>query len=186
MALHLLTTIGIALSADGGAHLSQPESAKNNHAKDNTKREVGSLLLFLTAMLLIAYAFHTYRRLKALSSSRLNHNAIHLLYFAMLALPFAVIRAIYSIIYSFDHNSSTVNPVTGVFAVKLVLIFLVQLLAVIALVIGGIITRNIRVEDKSISSGTEYTRAATSEPTSDPSNKGLTLDEYGVVQGQHA
>jgi hypothetical protein len=186
MALHLLTTIGIALSADGGAHLSQPESAKNSYAKDNTKREVGSLLLFLTAMLLIAYAFHTYRRLKALSSSRLNHNAIHLLYFAMLALPFAVIRAIYGIVYSFDHNSSTVNPVTGVFAVKLVLIFLVQLLAVIALVIGGIITRNIRVEDKSISSGTEYTRAATSEPTSDPSNKGLTLDEYGVAQGQHA
>jgi hypothetical protein len=184
MALHLLTTIGIVLSAYGGAHLSQPESAKNSHIKDNTIRKVGSLLLFLTAMLLIAYAFHTYRRLKALSSSRLNPNAIHLLYFAMLALPFAVIRATYGIVYSFDH-SSTVNPVTGVFAVKLVLIFLVQLLAVIALVIGGIMTRKIRVEDESISSGTEYMRAATNEPTSDPSNKGLTLDDYGVVQRQH-
>jgi flagellar basal body-associated protein FliL len=185
MALHLLTTIGIVLSAYGGAHLGQPESAKNNHAKDNTIRKVGSLLLVLTAMLLIAYAFYTYRRLKALSNSRLNHNAIHLLYFAMLALPFAVIRATYGVVYSFDH-SSTVNPVTGVFAVKLVLIFLVQLLAVIALAIGGIMTRNIRMEDESISSGTEYTRAATGEPTSDPSNKGLVLDEYGVVQGQHA
>jgi hypothetical protein len=185
MVLHLLTTIGIALSAYGGAHLGQPESAKNNHAKDNTIRKVGSLSLFLTAMLLIAYAFSTYRRLKALPSSLLNHNAIHLLYFAMLALPFTVIRATYGIVYSFDH-SSTVNPVTGVFAVKLVLIFLVQLLAVLALVIGGVMTRNIRAEDKSISSGPEYMRATTSEPTSDPSTKGLVMDEYGVVQGQHA
>jgi hypothetical protein len=185
MVLHLLTTLGIVLSAYGGAHLSQPESAKNSHTKDNTIRKVGSLLLFLTAMLLIAYAFHTYRRLKALSSSRLNPNAIHLLYFAMLALPFAVIRATYGIVYSFDH-SSTVNPVTGVFAVKFVLIFLVQLLAVLALVIGGVMTRNIRIEDKRISSGPEYTRATSSEPTSDPSTKALVMDEYGVVQGQHA
>lgn len=103
----------------------------------------------------------------------------------MLALPFIVIRATYGIVYSFNH-SSTVSPITGVFAVKLVLIFLVQLLAVIALVIGGIMTRNIRIEDESISNGTEYTRAATSEPTSDPSNKGLVLDEHGVVQGQRA
>ena len=185
MVLHLLTTLGIVLSAYGGAHLGQPESAKNNHAKDNTIRKVGSLLLFLTAMLLIAYAFNIYRRLKALPSSLLNRNAIHLLYFAMLALPFTAVRATYGIVYSFDH-SSTVNPVTGVFAVKLVLIFLVQLLAVLALVIGGIMTRNIRTEDKSISSGPEYMRATTSEPTSNPSTKGLVMDEYGVVQGQHA
>jgi hypothetical protein len=146
-------------------------------------RKVGSLLLFLTAMLLTAYAFSTYRRLKALVSSRLNHNAIRLLYFAMLALPFTAVRATYGIVYSFDH-SSTVNPVTGVFAVKLVLIFLVQLLAVFALVIGGIMTRNIRMEDESILSGPEYTRA-TSELKPDPSNKGLATDEYGVLQGQH-
>jgi hypothetical protein len=183
MALHLLITIAIVLSAYGGAHLGQPESAKNSHAKDNTIRKVGSLLLFLATMLLIAYTFNTYRSLKALPSSRLNHNAIRLLYFVMLALPFTAIRATYGIVYSFDH-SPTVNPVTGAFAVKLVLIFLVQLLAVLALVIGGIMTRNIRIEDESISSGPEYTRATSGEPTSDPSTKGLVLDEYGVVQGQ--
>jgi hypothetical protein len=126
-------------------------------------------------MLLIAYAFYTYRHLKALPGSRLNHNAIHLLYFAMLALPFTAIRVTYGVVYSFDH-SSTVSPVTGVFAVKLVLIFLVQLLAVLALAIGGIMTRNIRMEDKSISSSPEYTRATSSEPTSDPSTKGLVMD----------
>jgi len=185
MVLHLLTTVGIVLSAYGGAHLSQPESAKNNHTKDNTIRKVGPLLLFLTAMLLIVYAFNTYRRLKALPSSLLNHNAIRLLYFTMLALPFTAIRATYGIVYSFDH-SSTVNPVTGAFAVKLVLIFLVQLLAVLALVIGGIMTRNIRMEDESISSGQEHTRATSGEPTSGPFAKGLVMDEHGVVQGQHA
>ena len=184
MALHLIVTIGIALSAYGGAHLSQPESAKNNHAKDNTLRKIGSLLLFLTAMLLIAYAFNTYRRLKAVPRSLLNHNAIRLMYSAMLALPFTAIRATYGIVYSFDY-SPKVNPVTGVFAVKLVLIFLVQLLAVFALVIGGIMTRNIRMEDESVSSGPEYTHATSSEPTSDSSNKGLVMDEYGVVQRQH-
>src|SRR5947209_1886003 len=104
---------------------------------------------------------------------------------SMLALPFTAIRATYGIVYSFDH-SPTVNPVTSIFAVKLVLIFLVQLLAVIALVIGGVLTRNIRMENESTSSATEYMRAAASEPTSDRSNKGLALDGYDVAQGQHA
>jgi hypothetical protein len=180
-----MISTGIALAAVGGANLAKPESPENSHSTDNALRKVGSLMLLLSAVLLIVFAFNTYCRLKSLPSAHFNHNAIRLLYFAMLALPFTTIRAIYSNVYAFD-NSPTVNPVTGVFAVKFVLIFLVQLLAALPLVIGGIMTRNIRSEEKSIPSGPGYTRTTSSEPRRGSPRGGLTMNDYGVAQQQQA
>lgn len=143
-------------------------------------RRVGSLMLLLSAVLLIAYAYHADRRLTSIPSGLLNRNAVRLLYSAMLALPFTAIRAIYSVFYSFD-SSPKVNPITGVFAIKLVLIVLVQLLAVLSLVVGGVMTRNIRNEDKSIMSGPGYTRATSSEPRRSGQSEELMMNKYGGV-----
>jgi hypothetical protein len=140
-------------------------------------------MLFLSAALLIVYAYHAYRRLTRLSSALLNRNAVRLLYYAMLALPFTAIRAIYSVVYSFD-SSPTINPITGVFAVKLVLIVLVQLLAVLFLVVGGLMARNIRDEDKSIMSGPGYTRATSSEARRRGPSEELMMNKYGGAQMQ--
>lgn len=104
-------------------------------------------MLLLSALLLILYAYSTYRRLRDISSRRLNRLVMRLLAWAVLALPFTATRAVCSVVYSFD-ASPFVNPITGVFAVKLVLIFLVQLLATLCLVAGGVMTRNIRIEDE--------------------------------------
>lgn len=182
LVLHMLVSGGIALSAIGGSKLAKPESATNKYSNDRALRKIGPLIIFLTTVLLISYALYTYRRLKSLPSARLNRSVIRLLHFAMLALPFTYIRAIYSIVYSFD-TSPSVNPITGVFAVKFILIFLVQLLATLSLVVGGIMTRNIRIEDKTILSSPGY---ASSEPRRGGPNEQHIMNEYGVVQGQEA
>lgn len=176
----MLVSGGIALSAIGGAKLAKPESATNKYSNDRALRKIGSLIIFLTTVLLIIYALYTYRRLKSLPGAR---SVIRLLHFAMLALPFTYIRAIYSIVYSFD-TSPSVNPVTGVFAVKFILIFLVQLLATLFLVVGGIMTRNIRIEDETILSSPGNVRATGSEPRRGGPNEQHIMNEYGVVQGQ--
>jgi hypothetical protein len=52
------------------------------------------------------------------------------------------IRATYSLIYSIDHSPS-INPITGAFAVKLILVFLVQLIAVLLLIARSWFSRDI-------------------------------------------
>ena len=177
---------GVALNAIGGSKLAQPETAKNSHGTDNTLRRVGSIMLCVSAVLLALFAMHIYRGFKSSSIPRaqLNHNAIHLLYFVVLgALPFTVIRAAYSVVYAFD-TSRRINPVTGVFAVKFVLIFLVQLLAVLALVTGGIATRNIRLEDSIIrSSGPSgHVGATSSELRREIPSEQHMMTDYGAAQ----
>jgi hypothetical protein len=134
-------------------------------------------MLFLSAVLLIIYAYHTYCRLRSLPSALRECNTILLLYSTMLALPFTGIRAIYSVVYAFD-TSPAVNPITGVFAVKFVLVFLVQLLAVLFLAVGGIVTRNIRVEDKGI------LRATSSEPGRGDLREEVVMDRYSDAEEQ--
>ncbi len=72
-----------------------------------------------------------------------------LLYFVTPAALFAIVRAVYTVVYSFD-RSPRVSPWTGTFAVKFVLIFLVQLIAALCLVVGGVVTRFICDEDREL------------------------------------
>jgi hypothetical protein len=141
-------------------------------------------MLLLSALLLIAYAYDTFRRLRAVPSVRLSRNAMRLLYSAVFSLPFITIRAIYSVVYSFD-TSPSVNPITGVFAVKLVLIFLVQLLATLCIVVGGVMTRNIRIENENVLSGPAYVRATSGEPRRSSPSQEYVMYEHNAMPEQH-
>lgn len=141
-------------------------------------------MLLLSALLLIAHAYDVFRRLKAVSSECLSRNAMRLVYTAVLSLPFTTIRAIYSVVYSFD-TSPSVNPITGVFAVKFILIFLVQLLATLCLVVGGVMTRNIRIENESVLSDPAYVRATSSELRRGSPSQEYMMHERNAVPEQH-
>jgi hypothetical protein len=142
-------------------------------------------MLLLSALLLILYACNTYRRLRDISSRRLNRLVMRLLAGAVLALPFTATRAVYSVVYSFDPSPS-VNPITGVFAVKLVLIFLVQLLATLCLVVGGAMTRNIRIEDESaLSSSPANVRATSGELRRRGASQEYAMHGRSFAQEQH-
>ena len=98
-----------------------------------------------------------------------------LLYFGMPAALFTLVRAVYTVLYSFD-RSPKVSPVTGTFAVKVVLIFLVQLIATLCLTVGGVVTRFIRDEDREMMAqrgGRDVTPG-----------EAFTLDGYGAAQEQ--
>lgn len=184
IAFHLLISTGIVLAALGGANLAKPESSQNRHATDNALRKVGSLMLLLSAILLVVYAYSTYCRLSSVPSASQSRNGVRLLYSAVLALAFTAIRAIYSVVYTFE-SSPAGNPITGVFAVRFVLIFLVQLLATLFLVLGGIFTRNICIEAGNTLSGPRYLRAATgSKPGHEGPREALTMKQYGVTQAR--
>lgn len=142
-------------------------------------------MLLLSALLLILYAYNTYYRLRDISSRRLNRLVMRLLAWVVLALPFTATRAVYSVVYSFGASPS-VNPITGFFAAKLVLIFLVQLLATLCLVVGGAMTRNIRIEDESaLSSSPANVRAASGEPRRHGASQEYAMHGRGFTQEQH-
>jgi hypothetical protein len=150
LALHPFVVTGVALAAAGGSSLGKPESAKNNYHRDHKLQEIGYILLMLSSLFLAIYAAATYRGIRngpASYNSRPAPNresqALRLLYCVLGALPFVIVRAFYGVVFAFDH-SPAVNPVSGTFAVKFVLIFLVQTIAALLLVTGGFWTSGIR------------------------------------------
>lgn len=123
-----------------------------------------------------------YNRLRS-ARSQVHANALNLLYFTVPALLFTLIRAAYTLVYSFDHSPS-VSPVTGTFAVKFVLIFLVQLLAVLCLIAGGLVTRFIRDEDREKTKHSGSFARDVEGMRKHGSGQGLVLGEYGAVPQQ--
>ena len=148
-------------------------------------RRIGSILLFISSILLAAYVYKTYHQLKALPQALLNRDAIRLLYSAMLALPFVIVRAIYSVVYAFD-SSPGLNPIGGPFAVKIVMIFLVQLLAALLVVYRGIVTRNIRREEERLRFGTGYRPATRGEPRHGGQSERRVMGDYSIAPEQPA
>ena len=105
-------------------------------------------MVFLVAILLCGYAYFTWRGLRR-SRPHSHTKATLLLYFTTPAALFTLVRAAYTVVYAFD-RSPKVSPTTGTFSVKFVLIFLVQLIAALCLVMGGIMTRLICDEDREL------------------------------------
>ena len=137
---HAVAIAGVALAASAAADLATATSQKDINI-DNTKREAGSALLFALWIVLSFYtAFVWYKIRKTVGAARMSLSTL-----ATCTLLSAVpigIRTIYSFVFSVDHSPS-INPVTGKFAVKLVLVFLVQLIAVAFLIAGSWVSRDI-------------------------------------------
>lgn len=141
--LHILIATGIAISAIGASNL--PTTKPNEIKTDQVMQEVGSLLLLLATILLILLNIQVLLNLHKTSINsrqRSTEKAGTLAIGTLIALHFATVRVIYSVVYAFTH-STMLSPVTGSFAVKLCLITLVQLGAALALVTAGWSTRAI-------------------------------------------
>jgi hypothetical protein len=109
-------------------------------------QEGGSLLLLLAVLLLATASFRTLRNLHATSINSNQHSteeAGTLAIGSLIALHFAAVRVIYSVVYAFTHSKS-LSPITGTFAIKLCLITLIQLGASLALVTAGMSARHIQ------------------------------------------
>jgi uncharacterized membrane protein YcfT len=86
------------------------------------------------------------RRNTSLSRFTAARSAQILVYGVIAAVVILFARIIYSIVFGFTLDAS-LSPFTGTLAVKVVLIFLVQLIAALFIAVAGFLTRNItRVE----------------------------------------
>ena len=148
---HVLSVGGVVMAAIGGSKLADPETHGNSWSTDHTLRKAGSCILLLVWVLLCVYAANMYRKIKRQQGNATHALAWRYFVFVALSVPFVGIRAVYGVVYAFD-TSKDVNPSTGSFAIKFVLIFLVQLIAVGCFMIGGWLSRDIVKQHKSASS----------------------------------
>ena len=139
------------MAAIGGSKLADPEINGNSWSTDHSLRKAGSCILLLVWVLLCAYAANIYRKTRRQQGNATHALAWRYFIFVALSIPFVGIRAVYGVLYAFD-NSKAVNPSTGSFAVKFILIFLVQLIAVGCFVIGGWLSRDVVKQHKSAAS----------------------------------
>ena len=154
---HTGAVAGIGIVIAGTVNLIddlEPKSGatSNDIKKDENLREAGSIVLLVVWINLLAYAIWLCKTIV----SRRSPVRSTLRWFSLsivVAATFVGVRALYGVVYSFDHNDATLNPVTGSFAVKLVLIVLVQLLAVMSLVAGAWKTKDIKTIFRNWESG---------------------------------
>lgn len=130
--VHLGAITGVALVAVGVTKI-----ASNNptHSDINTGRallETGAVILLITWLALAVLCVLLLRKIR-------SHQVASL--FMLSATTFIGVRAIYSVVYAFDHERS-LSPFTGTFAVKFVFVFLIQLLAALSLFGAAFATRN--------------------------------------------
>jgi hypothetical protein len=130
--IHLGAYTGIALAAVGGSDLTKSNATQSSINSAHHLQEAGSVLLLLTWVGITCLFVQRYYNLKEFGRVTI------LLLVADLLVG---VRAVYSVVYAFDHSTS-VNPITGKFVIKLILVFLVQLLAVMALLSAGFLSRN--------------------------------------------
>ena len=141
--LHLLTIAAVVLVAIGTSDLTHDAAGTSEYNCDLKHRKVGSILLLVALLAIAAHA--TWVFLKYLVST--NAMARRLLSSAILAMPLVFARLVYTIVYSFaspsSHTFHALNPVTASIAIRVILIFLLPLLAVLSLIVGALLSRHL-------------------------------------------
>ncbi|KAH7020375.1 hypothetical protein EDB80DRAFT_562272 [Ilyonectria destructans] len=148
---HLTNTIGIGMAAYAGK--ADPDESEG--VKNAMLNKIGNLLMF---GVMIGVLFWLWPAGKRVFSARqdVNYKAAKAL--IMAAGPATVIHLIrlsYGVTYAFNRIPS-LDPVTGSFATRLVLMFGTQLLVVLVVLVGGWFSKDavpqpqVRVDDRSI------------------------------------
>ena len=99
--IHLINLVGLILSIVGGIESTPSNSASEIHTSI-TLRKAGAVLLAVTFLLLALAALATVARIRHVWSGDRK-----LVYAAVACLPFLAIRDLYSLLVSFDGDSST-------------------------------------------------------------------------------
>lgn len=130
---HLAVTAGITLSTYGGA----PKSGAPGGVVAQNLNQIGTCMMLFVMMFGVGWwLWWTGKRVTAMKAHPNFQVASRLLLAACAALPFQLVRLGYALTYSFTPYSS-LDPVSGTFATRLVLMFGMQLIVVIVITVGG-------------------------------------------------
>ena len=140
---HVIVATGIALAAVGGSKLTE---ALTEHDRDSDKALLlAGYFIILAAMIgQLVYAALTLRVLRHIPTKDVTTRASGpsvLMMGVLLAVVVLLARIIYSVVFAFTLNPS-LSPYTGSLAVKVVPIFLVQLIAALFIGTAGFLTRD--------------------------------------------
>lgn len=142
--IHGVSIVGMVLAIIGSVKLlastTPLTAAETNNAEK--LRSAGAVILLLLWVSLAQYALYLQyiaRNLHVSSSRSIDFQ--QMLRWIMIATPFAGLRCIGTILYTFDHKDSDLNPVTGALWVKVVFVFLATLGAVAGMCVSGWVSR---------------------------------------------
>ncbi|KAJ4252902.1 hypothetical protein NW762_010808 [Fusarium torreyae] len=134
---HLVNTAGIGIATYGGS----PSAKTSDGVVSSMINKVGNcLMIFVILVVFIWWIWTTNRILVASTHPNWAAGTVMLLA-AGIGLPFQFIRLVHSLTYAFERELA-MDPVMGVFATKLILIFLTQLAVVLCLVAGGWLSKD--------------------------------------------
>lgn len=142
--IHTLSTVGMILLILGSIHLAEAKHSSDADAAYKL-RSAGAVLWFVTWLGLvqyIAWLFFRYRTVQEKEKKRFP-SITALRSWTLVALLFGGAKVVYAAVYALDHADAGINPVTGSFAVKVVLVVGVQFFAALAMVIGGWMSRGV-------------------------------------------
>jgi len=133
--IHTFCTVGMVLLILGSIHLAEAKTASDANAAYKL-RSAGAVLWFVTWLGMVQYIaslFFHYRRVQ----HTVPRSVMVLRNWTLIALLFSGAKVVYAAVYTLDHADTAINPITGSFAIKVVLVVGVQFLAVVAMIVGG-------------------------------------------------
>ncbi|KAI0836943.1 hypothetical protein F5Y06DRAFT_272667 [Hypoxylon sp. FL0890] len=146
---HLLVTTAIALVAAGAAKLNNTSLPPDQLKRSQGLVKGGMVMLLLgwisLAMVTLATGIAAVQHTSSHTSTKLSGSsgAKTLLLAVALSIPFLGIRVLERLVYFFTENPD-LNPVTGSLGLRVGLEVIEELIVTSALLIAGIITRNIK------------------------------------------
>ncbi|KAF5007364.1 hypothetical protein FDECE_6295 [Fusarium decemcellulare] len=136
---HFLVTAGLALLAVGLSGLQSADPTAN----DAKMVKIGAGILTASWAILMIWSLYSLCWAAASKDSPVYRLATRLLIAVIVALVFIGIRVIYTLV-ALTSNDAKLNPATGSLAIRVVLSFLPELIAVIIFLIAGLYSRSIR------------------------------------------
>ncbi|KAH6695742.1 hypothetical protein F5X68DRAFT_147629 [Plectosphaerella plurivora] len=136
--MHIAMTAGIGLATYGGA---PSATGAGGVANENLNHIGNCLMIFAMIFGLGGWIWTTGKRVLKLKPHPNFYAAKYLLTAACVALPFQLIRLGHSLTYSFTPYAS-LDPISGTFATRLILMFGMQLVVAIVATVGGWLSIN--------------------------------------------
>ncbi|CAK7218519.1 hypothetical protein SEUCBS140593_003574 [Sporothrix eucalyptigena] len=135
---HLANTGGIAVATYGGA----PSATTTTGVINASLNQIGNCLMLFVMFTICWWLWPTWQRLMTVPNHPNFRNAQVLLFAAVAAMPFQLVRLAYNTTYAFIRVPS-LDPVMGSFATRLVLLFFMQLAVALACTTGGILSAKV-------------------------------------------
>lgn len=130
---HLANTAGIGLATYGGS----PSATGAGGVAAENLNQIGNCLMLFVMFTMCWWIWPTWKRTSALDPKHpVSQSAKYMIYAAGVAIPFQLVRLAYNTTYAFDHLA-ILDPIMGTFAVRLILLFSMNLGVSLAMVVGG-------------------------------------------------